>query len=169
MGVTAAVLLTGCASTGPAIDTAAPLAVPVSAPAMSGQATCALEARPMPSRGPSASFDRNDLAQRARRVLAEQHRPTPTRGVVPAAAVPGAEACVYFLRIQFSLLAAGSRAAPAEPAIEAALHSAGLTKIVIHPGPVFAASTGAACVHGSFTAEGPSFVIGPAATDGSCP
>jgi hypothetical protein len=184
------VLLAGCAATNPAgppddaprtvtvvVSGAGAAPAPVAsavrapaipAPAMSGEATCARGARPVPSLDPSASFDPNDPRQRARRVLAEQHRPTPTRGVVPTVAIPGAEACVYLLKIQFSLLSAGSRTAPDEQAIEEALSSAGLTKIVVRPGPVFVASTGAACVHGSFTVTGPAFIIGPLGADGSC-
>jgi hypothetical protein len=140
----------------------------IPAPATSGEATCAQGATPAQSLDPSASFDLNDPGQRARRVLAEQNGPTATRGVVPKVAIPGAEACVHALKIQFSLLAAGSRTAPDEQAIEAALRSAGLTKVLIHSGPVFAASTGAACVFGSFTATGPAFIVGPLTTDGSC-
>jgi hypothetical protein len=193
MAGAAAVPLAGCAGVNPAASAEEPprtvtvvvsavgaspaIPVPVAsagraavipAPAASGEATCARGATPVPSLDPSASFDPNDPAQRARRALAEQRRPTPTRGVVAARAIPGAEACVYFLKLQFSLLTAGSRAAPAEPAIETALRSAGLLKIVIRSGPVFAASTGAACVHGSFTAAEPAFVIGPLAAGGSC-
>jgi hypothetical protein len=122
----------------------------------------------MPYLDPSASFDVNDPGQRARRVLAEQHRPTPTRGVVPKAAIAGAEACVYLLKMQFALLTAGSRTAPNEQSIEAALRSAGLMKIVVRSGPVFAAFTGGACVYGSFTATVPAFITGPPAADGSC-
>jgi hypothetical protein len=188
MIVAAAVLLTGCAHPGSSAQTApsrvtvavsaegatsdaAPSAVrasPIPAPAQSGQASCAQGAKPMPSLDPSDSFDVNDPQQRARRVLAEQHRPTPQRGVVPQAAVPGAEACVYALKLTFSLLTAGTRTVPDRQEIDTALRSAGLTKIVIHPGPSFAASTGAACVYGTFAATGPSFAIGPLASDGSC-
>jgi len=140
----------------------------VPAPSMAGEATCARGARPVPSVDPSASFDLSDPGQRARRALAEQHRPTPSRGVVAQGAIPGAEACVYFLKLQFSLHAAGSRTAPDEQTIAAVLRSAGLTKIAVRSGPVFAASTGAACVHGGFTTTGPAFVLGPLAADGSC-
>jgi hypothetical protein len=122
----------------------------------------------MPSVDPSASFDITDPQQRTRRALAEQFRPTPRRGVVPQAAVPGAEACVHALRIHFSLLASGSRSVPDEPAIDAALRSAGLTKIAVRSGPAFAASTGAACIHGTFTGTGPAFTIGPLTTDNAC-
>jgi hypothetical protein len=177
------VLLAGCATTNPggpddarrtvtvvgSADASHGVPAPVTpAPATSGEVTCAQGATPAQSLSPSASFDVNDPGQRARRALAEQNRPTATRGVVPAVAIPGAEACVHVLKIQFSLLTAGSRTAPDEQAVEAALRSAGLTKILIHSGPVFAASTGAACVFGSFTATGPAFTIGPLTTDGSC-
>ena len=146
-------------------------AVPVPvipAPARSGEASCARGATPMPSLDPSASFDVNDPEQRSRRVLAEQYRPTPRRGVVPESAVPGAEACVLALRMHFTLLTSGSRTVPDERAIGAALSSAGLMKIVVRSGPIFAASTGAACVHGTLTAAGPAFTIGPLAADKSC-
>jgi hypothetical protein len=87
---------------------------------------------------------------------------------MPETAVPGAEACIYALELHFSLLMSGSRTVPDDEAIRAALNSAGLTKIVVRPGPVFAASTGAACVHGTVTASGPVFAVGPAAADGAC-
>ena len=176
-------LLTGCATPGEtpasprsvtvvvsAADPGSPAVAPPMTPdpAQSDRASCAWGAKPMPSVDPSASFDMSDPQERARRVLAEQYRPTPRRGVVAAAAVPGAEACVRALRIEFSLLTAGSPAAPDDPAIERALRSAGLTKIVIRSGPVWAASTGGACVYGTFTAAGPAFTIGPPAIDGSC-
>jgi hypothetical protein len=122
----------------------------------------------MSSLDPSASFDVNDPGQRARRVLAAQHRPTPTRGLVPKAAIAGAEDCVYLLKMQFALLTTGSRTAPDEQAIGVALRSAGLMKIVVDSGPVFAAFTGGACVYGSFTATVPAFIIGQPAPDGSC-
>jgi hypothetical protein len=140
----------------------------IPAPAPSGEASCARGATLMPSVDPSTSFDINDPQQRALRVLAEQFRPTPRRGTVPQAAVPGAEACVYVLRLQFSLLTSGFRSVPDASAIDRTLRAAGLAKIVIRPGPVFAASTGAACVYGTFTAAGPAFTIGPLGTDGSC-
>lgn len=122
----------------------------------------------MPSVDPSASFDINDPRQRAQRVLAEQFRPTPRRGTVPQAAVLGAEACVYFLRLQFSLLMSGSATVPDASAIDATLRAAGLAKVLVRPGPIFAASTGAACIYGTFTPAGPAFTIGPLGTDGSC-
>ena len=153
---------------------AAPRPVPAPArsgatPARSGAASCAQGAMPMPSLDPSTSFDVNDPVQRARRALAERHRPTPRRGPVPEAAVPGAEACIYALKLHFSLLTSGSQTVPDNQAIGAALNTAGLTKIVVRPGPTFAASTGAACVHGTFTTTGPAFTIAPLAADGSCP
>lgn len=123
----------------------------------------------MPSFDPSASFDVDDPQQRARRTLAEQHRPTPTRGPVPPDAVPGAEACVTALKLHFSLLTSGSTRVPDERAISGALSSAGLTKIAVRPGPAFAGSTGAACVHGTYSTAGPAFTIGLPAADGSCP
>ncbi|WP_412746438.1 hypothetical protein [Krasilnikovia sp. MM14-A1004] len=114
------------------------------------------------------SIDINDPRQRALLTLAQQYHPVPRRGVVPEAAVPGAEACVNALTMQFVLLAGGSRAVPDRRAVDAALRSAGLVDIVVRAGPTFAASTGAACVYGRFSAAGPAFEIGPPATDGSC-
>lgn len=104
----------------------------------------------------------------ARRVLAEQYRPTPRRGAVPQVSIPGAEACVYALMRHFSLLASGSQTVPDARAIDAALRSAGLSRIDVRSGPAFAASTGAACIHGRFTPAGPAFVISPPASGGSC-
>jgi hypothetical protein len=115
------------------------------------------------------SFDISDPGQRALRALAEQHRPTPRRGSVPEAAVPGAEACVYALKLRFSLLAAGSSDVPGRREIDTSLRSAGLTKIVFRSESSFAASTGTACVYGSFPGSEPEFVIGAPAADGSCP
>jgi hypothetical protein len=193
MAVVAAVLVTGCArpddiaagspeaapsritvvvSAAGGASAVVPPPVPASitpAPALSGEASCARAAMPMPSVDPSASFDINDPRQRALRMLAEQYRPTPRRGAVPQAAVPGAEACVHALSIEFTLLASGSRAVPDEREIDEALRAAGLMKIFVRSGPAFAASTGAACVYGTFTEAGPAFTIGPPAIDGSCP
>jgi hypothetical protein len=84
--------------------------------------------------------------------------------VVPADAVPGAEGCVYLLRMAFTLLTAGSTRPPESRAVEEQLRSAGLEGIVMRPGPSFGASTGAACIYGAFTASGPSFEIGPPVT-----
>jgi hypothetical protein len=182
----AALMTTGCAasdSAGPPDDlptTVAGASIAVSAPAASTvrtsanpapatfEASCTRDTRPMPAPNPSASFGPNDAEQRARRALAEQHRPSATRGAVPPAAVPGAEACLDVLRAQFSLLTAGSRTAPDQQAIEVALRSAGLTSIVVRSGPAFAASTGVACLYGNFTPTEPAFVIGPVSADGSC-
>jgi hypothetical protein len=93
------------------------------------------------------------------------HHATRTRA---HAAVPGAEACVQALEIRFSLLMRGSRAAPDESTIDSALRSVGLTDVVIGPESSFAASTGSACVYGTFTPAGPDFAIGPASAGRSC-
>nr|WP_296073759.1 hypothetical protein [uncultured Actinoplanes sp.] len=116
----------------------------------------------------SVSFDLGDPRQRALHALAQQNRPTPRRGVVPEAAVPGAEACVRALRVRFALLTAGASSAPGGPEIDAALRSAGLLKITVRAAGAFAASTGEACIYGSFGAAGPEFAIGPVATGGAC-
>lgn len=136
-------------------------AVPVPVAPRPGEASCAWGATPRFSLDPSASYDASDPEQRMRRALAEQNPPTPRRGSVPDTAVPGAEACVHALQLKFNLLARASGTPPDEEAIGAALRSAGLTKIVVRPGPAFAASTGAACVRGTFTASGPAFSITP--------
>ncbi|MFC3738546.1 hypothetical protein ACFOS3_15945 [Paractinoplanes deccanensis] len=143
-------------------------AMPASAmplpPPRRDEATCARGALPRPTVDPSASFDLNDARERARRALAQQNPPTARRGVVPEAAVPGAEACVHALRIQFSLLeAAGSE----RPDLGAALRSAGLTQIVV-ASPSFAASTGSACLYGTLTPAGPTFAIGPVTAGKPC-
>jgi hypothetical protein len=138
-------------------------------PGEPGQPSCARDARPVPSIDPSASFDLSDAQQRALRALAAQNRPTPRRGAVPEAAVPAAEACVQDLRRHFTLLTANASGVPDESTVDAALRSAGLTKIVVRPGQGFAASTGTACLYGTFTEPVPDFAIGPRAADGSCP
>ncbi|GAA0581484.1 hypothetical protein GCM10010172_78080 [Paractinoplanes ferrugineus] len=112
---------------------------------------------------PPASPGVGDARERARRALLEQRKPVPRRGVVPAAAVPRAEDCVHVLRLQVSLLTAGSAQPPGEAALKRALSSAGLSGIVVRPGPSFGASTGAVCVYGTFTGPDPSFEIGPPA------
>ncbi len=106
---------------------------------------------------------RSGEASCARDAAAQQPAPTPRRGDVPADAVPGAEACVQQLRRSFNLLTAGGATALAARDVDAVLHSAGLTAIVVREGPAFAASTGYACVYG------PDFALGPLAADGSCP
>jgi hypothetical protein len=175
----AVVMTAGCAGNDPAVPAdgasrtvgvadgskAAPVASAIPAPATSGEASCTREAQPMPAPGSSASSDVND---RARRALAGQRRPSPTRGVVPEAAVSGAETCIDLLRREFALIEAGSRTAPDERAIKRALGSAGLVHVVVRSGPVFAASTGAACIHGDLTRTEPGFIIGPPAADGLC-
>ncbi len=117
---------------------------------------------------PSASVDLNDPRQRALHALAQQYRPTPQRAPVPEAAVPGAEACVQLLAVTFSLVAAGTGRTPEASEIDGALRQAGLTKIVVDTGPVFSASTGEACVFGTFPAGEPEFMLGPLGADGSC-
>jgi hypothetical protein len=192
MAVAVVALLAGCAGTGAGspdgtppsatvvlsaaavVPSAGAVPLPVSAvpvPPISARsgASCALGAPPLPSVDPSASIDPNDPMQRIRHILAEQYRPTPRRGVVPEAAALGAEACIRSLKIQFSLLMAGGQNVPDKPAIDAALRSAGLTKIIVGSGPAFGASTGAACVYGTFIATEPAFTISPPAADGSCP
>lgn len=153
----------------PPVPVPSAVAVPVPpAPPRPGEASCARGARPMPSVDPSASFDVHDPRERSRRTLAQQHTPAPRRGDVPEAAVAGAEACISLLKMHFSLLTSGSRTVPDDRAIEAALRSAGLSRIVVRPGPEFTASTGAACLSGTYAATGPAFTIGPSAADGSC-
>ncbi|WP_412750355.1 hypothetical protein [Krasilnikovia sp. M28-CT-15] len=187
IAVTAAALLAGCARPGTgaapepaptriAVDvqatgTGPPVPVPAPgdpAPPRPGVASCAQGATPTPSVDPSASFDINDPQQRARHALAQQYPPTPRRGGLAEAAVPGAEACIRALTMRFTLLAAGARTVPDRRAVDAALRSAGLLRIVVRPGPAFAASTGSACVYGAFTPAGPAFEIGPLAGDDSC-
>jgi hypothetical protein len=138
-------------------------------PGEPGQPSCARDARPLPSIDPSTSFDLSDPRQRALRALTAQNRPTPRRGPVPDAAVPAAEACVKDLRRYFTLPAANASGVPDESTVDAALHSAGLTKIAVRPGRGFAASTGAVCLYGTFTEAVPDFAIGPRTADGSCP
>ena len=109
-----------------------------------------------------------EALERRRRNLEAQNPPTPTRGAVLAAAIAGAESCVRALRIEFTLLAAGSGTRPSDDTIRATLRHAGLTSVTVQPGPTFAASTGQACLLGSLTTEKPSFTIAQLGPDGSC-
>ncbi|WP_433366676.1 hypothetical protein ACQPZX_38180 [Actinoplanes sp. CA-142083] len=166
-------LLGGCAQPGSAPGIARSAAVDGAAPS-AGQGlpdavSCARDAAPTPYSDPSSSFDVSDPEQRARRALEAQRKPTPRRAGVPETAVAGAESCVQFLMRHFTLLTTGFRSVPDESAIDTALRSAGLEQVVVGAGPAFAASTGAACVYGTFTGSGLDFAIGPRAADGSCP
>ncbi|MDI6099568.1 hypothetical protein QLQ12_13270 [Actinoplanes sp. NEAU-A12] len=161
--VAVVVTATGVAPPGVVVPIPSPVPPPGSA-----TAACARAAMPRPAIDPSASFVVRDPGEGARRALAQKHRPTPRRGVVPEAAVPGAQACVDALRTEFALRMRGSHETPGGPVIDVSLRSAGLTQIVIGSAS-FAASTGAACVYGTFAAAGPEFAIGPVAADGSCP
>jgi hypothetical protein len=109
-----------------------------------------------------------DAAERARKALEAQQSPVPRRGIVPPAAVPGAEACVRLLQLEFNLLAAAAGGTPADAAVRAALLKAGLRDPVVEPGPAFAASTGSACVVGAFTGTEPSMAITPLGRGGAC-
>jgi hypothetical protein len=153
---------------GPARSAVPAPAPPVVASARAGEVSCALGRPPLRPADLPPSFDVNDPRQRALRSLAQQYRPTPLRGPVPDDAVRGAEACVQVLRVTFSLITAGARSTPSASQVDTALTSAGLTNIAVASGPVFGASTGAACLFGTFAAEGPRFTIGPLAADGSC-
>ena len=110
----------------------------------------------------------DDAEERRRKALESQQTPVPRRGDVPAAAIPGAEACVRLLQIEFTLQAAATGAAPADAAIQATLLKVGLRKPVVKPGPAFAASTGSACITGTFVGAEPSMTIAPLNPAGAC-
>jgi hypothetical protein len=99
--------------------------------------------------------------ERRRRVLESQQSPVPRRGDVPPGAVAGAEECVRLLLQEFTLSSAGSGRAPGEAGIRAALTNAGLLQPVVVPGPAFAASTGEACIVGTFTDGKPAMTLTP--------
>jgi hypothetical protein len=106
----------------------------------------------------------DDAAERRRKAL--QPSPVPRRGEVPAAAIPAAEACVRQLQMELTLLGASGNLQAA--AVEAVLLRAGLRDPVVEPGPAFAASTGSACIVGSFTGTEPSLAIAPLTQAGAC-
>jgi hypothetical protein len=173
-------VLSGCAApddtSGDSPSSAASVMVPHSAglspPVFRGQpggAACVDDATSIPAAGAKSGAAPSDADERARRALQAQQHPTPRRSGVPEAAIPGAEACVQILRRNFALLTTGFRTVPDQPAVDTALRSADLTRIVVRDGPAFAGSTGAACLYGTFTGTGLDFVIGPPAVDGSCP
>jgi hypothetical protein len=118
-------------------------------------------ADPQPSTEPEA-------AARARRALEAANPPVPRRGPVPADAAAVAESCARILRLELTLLIGGRGGRPAEPALRRTLARQGLSGIAVGDESAFAASTGAACVHGVFTAEGPQLSIGPIAANRTC-
>ena len=134
----------------------------------SGGAACARTAMPNPAVSPARTLGANDAREEARRALLRQQVATPRRGPVPDAAVPGAEACIHALEIQFALLMRGSGKKPDQATIESALRSAGLTEVATGSATTFAASTGAACVYGTVTPTGPEFAIGPVLAGRPC-
>jgi hypothetical protein len=99
--------------------------------------------------------------ERRRRVLESQQSPVPRRGDVPPGAVAGAEECVRLLLLDFTLRTAGSGRAPDEAGIRAALTNAGLLQPVVVAGPAFAASTGEACIVGTFPDGKPAMILTP--------
>ena len=146
-------------------------ALPATGSALPRAPSCAARPVPVPKPEPEPerSEDRrrgsgaNDAGDRARRALEAQRTPVPTVGVVPPAAIPGAEECVRLLSLEFNLLAGGSGRVPDDAGIRAALEKNGLTGIVIRPGPAFAASTGRACIRGTFPAGVPDMMMSPGA------
>jgi hypothetical protein len=155
------------ASVAPGQPQRLPVPLAVERVPVDGVASCAWSAAPMPS-GATASLPDSSAAERARRALAAQASPAPTRGAVPAAALPGAQACVQQLRMTFQLITAGSGQPPDDTAVRTALQTAGLQRVRVQPGPAFAGSTGQACVAGAFAAGSPTFTIAAPAPDGSC-
>jgi hypothetical protein len=157
------------ASVGPAQPQLLPVPLPVERVPVDDVASCAWSAAPMPApSGSTASLPASSAAERARRALAAQASPAPTRGAVPPAALPGAQACVRQLRMTFRLLTAGSGQPPDDTAVRTALQTAGLQQVRVQPGPAFAGSTGQACVIGAFAADSPTFTIAAPAPDGTC-
>ncbi len=118
--------------------------------------------------GPPPAADPAEAEQRRRQVLDAQQSPPPRRGVVAPGAATGAEQCIAVLRQELALRTAGADRAPGEADIRAALEGAGLTRPVVRPGPRFAASTGEACVLGTFTGGTAAFTIAALPADGSC-
>lgn len=108
-----------------------------------------------------------DAAERTRRALEAANPPLPRRGPLPAAVAARAETCARDLSPELNLLMRGT--APLdESTLRTFLTGEGLTGIVIGPELSFAGATGQACVHGSFTADGPALSIGPTGPDGGC-
>jgi len=118
-----------------------------------------------PDPQPSAE---SEAAARARRALEAANPPVPRRGPIQGDAAALAESCVRTLRLELTLLTGGRGGRPEEPALLRTLTSQGLSGITVGSGAAFAASTGAACVYGTFTADGPELSIGPLAANGTC-
>jgi len=136
-----------------------------------------IAARPIPPSGaPPAADPRaaaphvadSDAAERARRALEAANPPISRRAPIPPEAAATAESCARSLQPGLTLLAANPRALADEQSLRRILTSAGLTKIIIQPGPTFAAAAGKACVYGTFPSGKPELSIGPQPRDGSC-
>ena len=131
-------------------------------------------ARPVPPTGaakpPPATPNVTDssAAERARRALEAANPPIPRRAPIPPEAAPAAESCARSLQPDLTLLAVSPGGLADEQSLRRVLTSAGLTKIIIQPGPAFAAAAGKACVYGTFPSGKPELSIGPQQPDGSC-
>jgi hypothetical protein len=123
----------------------------------------------VPIPGPAAP-DAPDphAAERARRALEAANPPIPQRAPVPPEAVAAAESCARTLQQELTLLAASPGGITDEQSLRRILTSAGLSRILVQPGPAFAAAAGQACVHGTFPSGRPELSIGPQQPDGSC-
>lgn len=79
-----------------------------------------------------------------------------------------AESCAQTLRQELTLLTAGRAGRPDESALQRTLTAMGLSGISIGRESDFAASTGDACIYGTFTAKGPELSIGPLTPNDTC-
>jgi hypothetical protein len=79
-----------------------------------------------------------------------------------------AESCVRTLRQELTLLTAGRAGRPDESALRRTLTAMGLSGISMGRESDFAASTGSACIYGTFTPEGPELSIGPLTRNSAC-
>ena len=130
-----------------------------------GSSTTGVRKPPATTPDPQISPE-SEAAARARRALEAANPPVPRRGPVPDEAA--AESCARTLRMELTLLTSGRGETPQEPALRRTLTAMGLSGITVGAGSAFAASTGTACVYGTFTADGPELSIGPLGADGTC-
>ena len=128
-----------------------------------------IAARPTPPSGAhtNSAIPEPDAAERARRAL-EAANPPISRRAPSTRGRSRRQFCARSLRPKLTLLAANPGGLADEQSLRRILTSAGLTEIIIQPGPAFAAAAGKACVYGTFPSGRTELSIGPQQPDGSC-
>ncbi|WP_148308237.1 hypothetical protein [Actinoplanes friuliensis] len=105
---------------------------------------------------------------RARRALEAANPPLPRRGPLPEDVAVVAESCARALSLELKLLAANAGNVPDSSSVHRLLTAKGLTGVTTDTRSSFAGAIGDACVHGTFSTDGPELSIGPQSPDGTC-